>query len=76
VTTLPAASCFGRVGNIELFVINKKDYTELENGKRQLATLDRMERTRLIDAAFGVLKGGLGKRSSAEYVSKMRKRYE
>ena len=61
---------------MERFVINKKDYAELMNAKRQLATLDRMERTQLIDAAFGALREGFEKGSSVEHISKMRKRYE
>ena len=58
---------------MERFVISKKDYTELMDAKRKLATLDRKKRTRLIDAAFGVLKGGFGKGSSVTYVTKLRK---
>jgi hypothetical protein len=42
---------------MERILISKKEYTELMNAKRKLATLDRKKRMRFIEAAFGVLRG-------------------
>jgi hypothetical protein len=58
---------------MERIVINKKEYAELMNAKRRLATLDRKKMMRFIEAAFGALKGDYGKGSSVEYVTKLRK---
>jgi hypothetical protein len=60
---------------MERNVIRKKEYTELVNAKRRLATLDRKKRMRFIESAFGVPREGFGKGSSVEYLTKLRKRY-
>ena len=51
----------------------KKEYAELMNARRRLATLDRKKMMRFIEAAFGSLRGDFGKGSSEEYVEKLRK---
>jgi hypothetical protein len=58
---------------MERIVISKKEYTELMNAKRRLATLDRKKMMRFIEAAFGALRGDFGKEASEEYVMKLRK---
>ena len=72
---LPELIVSGRVGNMELFIINKKDLTELVKAKRKLATIDRKKRMRFIEAAFGALKGDYGKGSAVEYVTEFRKKW-
>jgi len=66
---------FGRVGNMERFIINKKDLTELMKAKRRLATIDRKKRIRFIQAAFSALKADYSKGSSVEYVTNLRKKW-
>jgi hypothetical protein len=58
---------------MERIIISKKEYTELMNARRRLATLDRKKMMRFIEAAFGALRGDFGKGSSEEYVTKFRK---
>jgi hypothetical protein len=58
---------------MERIVISKKEYTELMNAKRRLATIDRKKMMRFIEAAFGALRGDFGEGSSVEYVTKLRK---
>jgi hypothetical protein len=58
---------------MERIIISKKEYAELMNAKRRLATLDRKKMMRFIEAAFGALRGDFGKGSSEEYVTKLRK---
>ena len=60
---------------MERIIISKKEYTELMNAKRRLATFDRKKMMRFIEAAFGALRGDFGKGSSEEYVEKLRNRY-
>ena len=58
---------------MERIIISKKEYTELMNAKRKLATLDRKKKARLIEAAFGALREDYGKGSAVEYVTNLRK---
>jgi hypothetical protein len=58
---------------MERIIISKKEYAELMNAKRRVATLDRKKKMRFIEAAFGALRGDFGKEPSEEYVTKLRK---
>ena len=58
---------------MERIVISKKEYAELMNAKRRIATIDRKKKMRFIETAFGAFKNDYGKESSVEYVTKLRK---
>ena len=49
---------------MERIIISKKEYAELMNARRRLATLDRKKMMRFIEAAFGALREEFGKESS------------
>lgn len=57
--------------------LTEKEYKELRGAKRRLdvflKSLSTRGRKGFIESAFGVLKNSYGKKSSASYVSKMRK---